>query len=71
LPLFSTTPAKLVDKLRVEQARILLSTSELSAKTLAAECGFGNATRMKRAFERELGMGPREYRMLHAARAST
>ena len=62
----STTPGKLLDKLRVEHARTLLSTGGMSAKTLAAQCGFGNTVRMKRAFERELGMGPREYRLLHA-----
>jgi len=61
----ATTPAKLIDKLRVEHARSLLATHELPAKTLAAQCGFGNPTRMKRAFERELGLGPREYRVLH------
>jgi transcriptional regulator GlxA family with amidase domain len=60
-----TTPAKLIDKLRVEHARTLLASSDLPAKTLAAQCGFGNAVRMKRAFERELGMGPRDYRLLH------
>jgi transcriptional regulator GlxA family with amidase domain len=61
-----TTPAKLIDKLRIEHARTLLATSELPAKTLAEQCGFGNATRMHRAFQRELGMGPRDYRILHA-----
>jgi transcriptional regulator GlxA family with amidase domain len=59
-----TTPAKLVEKLRVEQARTLLTTTNLPAKTLADQCGFGSAARMKRAFERELGMGAREFRML-------
>jgi transcriptional regulator GlxA family with amidase domain len=63
----STTPAKLIDKLRVEHARALLATSSLPAKVLASQCGFGNATRMKRAFERELGIAPRDYRMLHGA----
>lgn len=62
------TPAKLIDKLRVEHARALLASGEVSAKTLAITCGFGNATRMKRAFERELGLAPRDYRVLHAAR---
>jgi transcriptional regulator GlxA family with amidase domain len=60
-----TTPAKLLDKLRVEHARTLLSSTSISAKALAVACGFGNATRMKRAFQRELGMGPREYATLH------
>jgi transcriptional regulator GlxA family with amidase domain len=59
-----TTPAKLLDKLRVEHARTLLQTSSLPAKTLAAQCGFGSAARMRRAFARELGVGPRAYRML-------
>lgn len=63
-----TTPAKLLDKLRVERARDLLAASDLPAKTLAASCGFTSAARMKRAFERELGMGPRAYRLLHAER---
>ena len=60
------TPAKLVDRLRIEHARTLLATSDVSAKALAEQCGFGTATNMKRSFDRELGMGPREYRLLHA-----
>jgi transcriptional regulator GlxA family with amidase domain len=60
-----TTPAKLLDKLRVEHARTLLSSTSISAKALAVACGFGNPVRMKRAFRRELGMGPREYLVLH------
>lgn len=60
-----TTPAKLMDKLRVEHARTLLTTSALPTKLLAEQCGFGNATRMHRAFVRELGMGPRDYKVLH------
>jgi transcriptional regulator GlxA family with amidase domain len=67
LDTLSTTPAKLLDKLRVEHARTLLASSDLAVKALAAQCGFGNPVRMKRAFERELGMGPREYRVMHAS----
>jgi transcriptional regulator GlxA family with amidase domain len=67
----ATTPAKLIDRLRVEHARTLLATSRLAAKPLAAACGFGNPTRMNRAFERQLGIGPREYRILHGAGASS
>ncbi len=62
----STTPAKLLDKLRVERARALLAASDLPAKSLAASCGFSSTARMKRAFQRELGLGPRQYRLLHA-----
>ena len=63
----ATTPAKLLDKLRVERARDLLAIGDQPAKVLAASCGFSSPARMKRAFERELGMGPRAYRLLHHA----
>lgn len=66
-----TTPGKLIDKLRVEHARTLLEAGALSAKTLAAQCGFGNAARLRRAFARELGLAPREYRALHARDQAT
>lgn len=65
------TPAKLIDKLRVEHARSLLETRDLPAKRLAIQCGFGNPARMNRAFARELGMSPKAYRMMHAARRAT
>jgi transcriptional regulator GlxA family with amidase domain len=63
----ATTPARLIDRLRVEHARTLLATSGLAAKTVAAECGFGSAARMKRAFRREIGVAPRDYRVLFGA----
>lgn len=61
-----TTPAKLVEKLRVERARTLLSTTQLGTKTIAARCGFGSAPRMARAFERALGVAPTAYRTMSA-----
>jgi transcriptional regulator GlxA family with amidase domain len=61
-----TTPAKLVEKLRVEQARTLLATTRLGTKTIAARCGFGSAPRMTRAFERALGVAPHAYRLMFA-----
>ena len=63
-----TTPAKLVEKLRIEQARTLLATTQLGTKTIAARCGFRTAPRMATAFERALGIGPRAYRASHSAR---
>jgi transcriptional regulator GlxA family with amidase domain len=58
------TPAKLVEKLRVERARTLLSTTRLGTKAVAARCGFGTAPRMARAFERSLGVAPAAYRAM-------
>jgi AraC-like DNA-binding protein len=60
------TPAKLIEKLRIEQARTLLATTRLGTKMIAARCGFGPAPRMTRAFERALGVAPRAYRLMSA-----
>jgi transcriptional regulator GlxA family with amidase domain len=64
------TPAKLVERLRVEHARTLLTTTESPLKAIAYESGFTTAERMRRAFERELGVRPLEVRLLFGARAS-
>ena len=63
----NTSPAKLIEKLRVEQARTLLATTPLGTKTIATRCGFGSAPRMARAFERTLGMAPLAYRLMFTA----
>jgi transcriptional regulator GlxA family with amidase domain len=63
-----TTPARLVAKLRVERARTLLTTSHLSAKEIAAQCGLRDGAELARLVRRALGVGPREYRALFAAR---
>jgi transcriptional regulator GlxA family with amidase domain len=67
----ATTPAKLLDKLRVEHARTLLATTQLPAKALAAACGFGSSTRMNRAFTRQLGLPARAYRVVAGERGET
>jgi transcriptional regulator GlxA family with amidase domain len=62
------TPAKLIEKLRVEQARTLLTTTSRPAKSVASESGFHSPAQMRRAFSRELGVGPRETRLLFGSR---
>jgi transcriptional regulator GlxA family with amidase domain len=59
------TPAKFIDRARVEHARVLLSRGSIGAKQLAERCGFGSAGNMKRTFLRELGISPRDYQLLH------
>lgn len=59
------TPAKLVEKLRVEHARSLLATTRLGTKIVAARSGFGTTPRMTRAFQRALGVTPGAYRLMH------
>lgn len=59
-----TTPASLLEKLRVEHARTLLAAGT-PVKAAAVEAGFGSPARLRRAFARQLGLGPSEYTMLH------
>lgn len=65
---FGATPAKLIERLRTENARLLITTTPLEAKVVAARSGFDNPARMARAFQRTLGMSPRAYRALFAER---
>ena len=60
------TPAKVIERLRTEHARLLVTTTELEAKVVAARSGFESPARMARAFQRTLGMSPRGYRALFA-----
>jgi transcriptional regulator GlxA family with amidase domain len=52
------TPAKAVEKLRVEAARAALESGAPSLQRVAAECGFGDAENMRRSFQRLLGVPP-------------
>lgn len=63
--LTGNTPARLIDKLRVEHGRTLIVTTDLPLKTLAARAGFPSTPCLNRAFERQLGMTPKAYRLLH------
>lgn len=56
------TPAKVVEELRLEAARRALEGTRQSIKEIAAQCGFLDEERMRRAFRRQLGVGPQDYR---------
>jgi transcriptional regulator GlxA family with amidase domain len=57
-----TTPAKFVERLRVESARRRLEESQNSMETIARECGFGNVNSMRNVFQRTLKIPPGQYR---------
>jgi transcriptional regulator GlxA family with amidase domain len=59
---FGTTPAKAVEKMRVEAARQLLESSGIAVARVAGLCGFGDDERMRRAFLRQVGVAPLDYR---------
>ena len=56
------TPAKYVERLRVDTARRRLEESRQSLKRIAHECGFGTAGSMRSAFQKLLGVSPGQYR---------
>jgi len=57
-----TTPARTVERLRVEAACRALSDSVHSIKRVARQCGFGSEETMRRSFLRVLAVGPRSFR---------
>lgn len=57
-----TTPARFVERVRVEAARELLERTTAPVEAVAADSGFGSAETMRRAFLRSVGVGPADYR---------
>ncbi|RFB80973.1 GlxA family transcriptional regulator [Methylovirgula sp. 4M-Z18] len=55
------TPARGVERIRVESARFMLE-QDLAVKRVAARCGFGSEETMRRAFLRLLNVTPAAYR---------
>jgi transcriptional regulator GlxA family with amidase domain len=56
------TPARYVERVRLEAARRALEDGEEALASIAAACGFGTAETMRRVFLRALAVGPAEYR---------
>ncbi len=56
------TPAKAVEQIRVEVAKNLLESTDLSIEKIAQQCGFSDSEIMRRAFVRMFGRAPRGMR---------
>ena len=56
------SPARAVEQLRVEAARVLLEQGRLQMDVIAREVGLVDRERMRRAFVRTLGQPPRAVR---------
>ena len=61
------TPARAIERLRVEAARRLLSESRAPVKRIARRCGFGSEETMRRSFLRLLAATPQDYRARFSA----
>lgn len=56
------TPAAWVEDIRVAAARRLLEAGDAAPKQVASQCGFADADTLRRAFQRQVGITPAEYR---------
>ncbi|WP_251358650.1 GlxA family transcriptional regulator [Kangiella sp. TOML190] len=58
---FKTTPAKYLESIRLDQARILLSNKQFTVEQIALKVGFNSADSFRRAFERKFSINPSLY----------
>ncbi|WP_109476569.1 GlxA family transcriptional regulator [Paraburkholderia sp. C35] len=56
------TPHEFVERARMDAARKLLESSGAALKTIAYDCGFGTADRMRIVFTKRIGATPNQYR---------
>ncbi|MEV0971619.1 GlxA family transcriptional regulator [Microtetraspora glauca] len=61
-----TTPARWLVAQRIAEAQRLLETEDLSVEQIAARCGFGTTTMLRRHFLRAVGTTPTVYRRTFA-----
>lgn len=64
------TPARFVERVRVEAARRRLEESDDGVEAIAARCGFGSAEVMRRTFLRHLRVSPSDYRRRFRSRSA-
>ncbi len=62
-----TTPAKAIEMMRVETAKRLLEQSGTSLARIALQTGLGDEQRLRRAFDRHVGVSPSDYRKTFGA----
>jgi transcriptional regulator GlxA family with amidase domain len=63
------TPAKAIERLRTEAARLMIESQHLPIETIAADTGFGDPDRMRRAFLRAYGQPPQVIRRANRTEA--
>lgn len=64
-----TTPAAWIRARRLDAARRLLETTDLSVEKIADSCGFGNAVTLRQNFAAAFATAPTEYRRRFDARS--
>lgn len=56
------TPFEYLMQVRVEAAKLQLERTDRGLKQIAAKCGFESPDRMRRSFQRSIGITPHQYR---------
>ncbi len=56
------TPHEFIERARVDAARMMLEGTDRPLKSVAFDCGFGSADRMRIVFSTRLGVTPAQYR---------
>lgn len=56
------SPARYVERVRIDAARRLLEAEPATTEAVARRCGFGTGETLRRAFHRQLGVAPDDYR---------
>ncbi|GAB2873796.1 GlxA family transcriptional regulator [Paraburkholderia jirisanensis] len=56
------TPHEFIERARMDAARTQLESTNLALKTIAYDCGFGTADRMRIVFAKRIGATPKQYR---------
>jgi transcriptional regulator GlxA family with amidase domain len=59
---FGTSPARQIEMLRLDAARDHLTGSDVAIDTIARNVGFGSGDVFRRAFDRQFGLTPGDYR---------
>lgn len=62
---YNTSPAKLVNNLRINKAKQLLITSNISIEDISKKCGFNDYFYFARIFSKTTGMTPTKYRQIY------
>ncbi len=60
--IYGVSPKQYILEARITQAKLLLQQEDLSVKTIAQNCGFGNASQFSAAFRQHTGKSPLEYK---------
>lgn len=67
---FQMTPARFLVERRLKQARSLLDLPDLSVREVAQQVGYADPFHFSKAFKKEFGRSPREYRRQMVERVS-